>query len=277
MPFPFIPIIGAAGSLFSTLITNHANKKRQEEMNAYNSPAAQLERYKQAGMNPAYGAGMSSGNQSSVVQAQAPDVGAAVDYVGKNLAWKSQRLNLKTQMLEQDRLAQQIEQQKIVNSLAAQSLSARVETEQLKPQMLQYQMLGQQFDAGSKEVDMIWKRAMNDKGYNPLNQDYIYKQARIAATEISNKLQNQLYNYREKANPLQYQLNAQQFHQNEIMNPLRVITERLRSEGVRDSDPLMIRLMALQYLAGKPQLSHPLMPAAGAAAVGGAISKIFKF
>ena len=277
MPFPFIPVLGAVGSLASTLITNRANKKRQEEMNAYNSPAAQLERYKQAGMNPAYGAGMSSGNQSSVVQAQAPDVGAAVDYVGKNLAWKSQRLNLKTQMLEQDRLAQQIEQQKIVNSLASQSLSARVEAEQLKPQMLQYQMLGQQFDAGSKEVDMIWKRAMNDKGYNPLNQDYIYKQARIAATEISNKLQNQLYNYREKSNPLQYQLNAQQFHQNEIMNPLRVITERLRSEGVRDSDPLMIRLMALQYLAGKPQLSHPLMPAAGAAAVGGAISKVFKF
>ena len=277
MPFPFIPVIGAAGSLLSTLITNHANKKRQNEMNAYNSPAAQLQRYREAGMNPGYGAGMSSGNQSSVVQAQAPDVGAAVDYVGKNLAWKSQRLNLKTQMLEQDRLAQQIEQQKIVNSLASQSLSARVEAEQLKPQMLQYQMLGQQFDAGSKEVDMIWKRAMNDKGYNPLNQDYIYKQARIAATEISNKLQNQLYNYREKANPLQYQLNAQQFHQNEIMNPLRVITERLRSEGVRDSDPLMVRLMALQYLAGKPQLSHPLMPAAGAAAVGGAISKIFKF
>ena len=277
MPFPFIPVLGAVGSLGSTLFTNKANKKRQEEMNDYNSPAAQLERYRQAGMNPAYGAGMSSGNQSSVVQAQAPDVGAAVDNVGKNLAWKSQRLNLKTQMLEQDRLAQQIEQQKIVNSLASQSLSARVETEQLKPQLLQYQMLGSQFDAGSKEVDMIWKRALNDKGYNPLNQDYIYKQARKAATEISNKLQNQLYNYREKANPLQYQLNAQQFHQNEIMNPLRVITERLRSEGVRDSDPLMIRLMALQYLAGKPQLSHPLMPAAGAAAVGGAISKVFKF
>ena len=277
MPFPFIPVLGAVGTLASTLITNRANKKRQEEMNAYNSPAAQLERYRQAGMNPGYGAGMSSGNQSSVVQAQAPDLGAAVDFVGKNLAWKSQRLNLKTQMLEQDRLAQQIEQQKIVNSLASQSLSARVEAEQLKPQMLQYQLLSNQFDAGSKEVDMIWKRAMNDKGYNPLNQDYIYKQARIAATEISNKLQNQLYNYREKANPLQYQLNAQQFHQNEIMNPLRVITERLRSEGVRDSDPLMIRLIALQYLAGKPQLSHPLMPAAGAAAVGGAISKIFKF
>ena len=48
MPFPFIPVIGAAGSLLSTLITNHANKKRQNEMNAYNSPAAQLQRYREA-------------------------------------------------------------------------------------------------------------------------------------------------------------------------------------------------------------------------------------
>ena len=69
MPFPLVPAIGAVGSLASTLFTNKANKKRQDEMNDYNSPAAQLERYKQAGMNPAYGAGMSSGNQSSVVQA----------------------------------------------------------------------------------------------------------------------------------------------------------------------------------------------------------------
>lgn len=36
-------IATGVGSLLSTLATNRANKKRQEEMNEYNSPAAQLE------------------------------------------------------------------------------------------------------------------------------------------------------------------------------------------------------------------------------------------
>jgi len=278
MPIPLlVPALTAAASLASTLFTNRANKKRQEEMNEYNSPANQLARYKAAGMNPGYGAGVSSGNQSSIVQAQAPDVGAAVDSGAKAIAWKEHQQNIKGQQLEQERLAQQIESQRLLNRFASESLDARIESEQIKPKMLEYQTLGTQFDAGSKEVDMLWKRALNDKGFNPLNQDFLYKRAATAASEIANKLQTQLYNYRDKANPLQYQMNAQQFHQNEIINPLRVITERLRSEGVRDSDPLMIRLMALQYLAGKPQLSHPLMPAAGAAAVGGILPKLLKF
>ena len=51
------------------------------KQNSYNSPVQQLARYREAGMNPAYGAGMASGNAekisdaaTSVAKLQMPNV-----------------------------------------------------------------------------------------------------------------------------------------------------------------------------------------------------------
>lgn len=80
--------IGAAGSAGTAGIANAKNMKlarysadfqRQmvAEQNAYNSPAAQIARYQEAGLNPAliYDNGTSSaGNQSSMAKYEAPDI-----------------------------------------------------------------------------------------------------------------------------------------------------------------------------------------------------------
>lgn len=74
MPFPLIPLIGAAASLGGTLLgniaTSQANKASErfqwnmydkqradaiadrDQQNAYNSPMAQMQRFKEAGLNP---------------------------------------------------------------------------------------------------------------------------------------------------------------------------------------------------------------------------------
>jgi len=272
-----VPLIAAGASVASSLLTNRANKKRQDEMNEYNSPVSQLERYKKAGINPGYGSGVSTGNQSSIVQASAPDIGGAVDAGAKAISWKSHYLDIKTKELELEKTAAQIKNQNLVNALAEQTLHPRVEMANTQANIMTYQKMSNQFEAGSKEIDLLWKKALDSKGYNPQNQDFLYKKSATAANEIANMLKNQSYKYNEKSQPLEYQLNQQKFEQAKILNPLRVIVERLRSEGIRDSDPLMIRLMALQYLAGKPMLQHKLMPAAAGAAVSDPLLKMLKF
>lgn len=66
-----VPAIMAGGQLLSTALQNHAAKKRTAEMNAYNSPAAQMRRYQKAGLNPnlIYSQG-TPGNQSAPAPTQ---------------------------------------------------------------------------------------------------------------------------------------------------------------------------------------------------------------
>ncbi len=94
-------IIDAAARIGSNLLTNQGNKKAQErarahdinmwdKTNAYNDPKSQMERLRNAGLNPnmVYGgsSGQTAGEASSLPAAKAPDyqmdIGApAMDYV----------------------------------------------------------------------------------------------------------------------------------------------------------------------------------------------------
>lgn len=83
-------LLSGAGNVVSTLLANRANRKLAEysfeqqkqmiaEQNRYNSPAEQIKRYEEAGLNPAliYGNGTSSaGNQSSLAKYEAPTIQA---------------------------------------------------------------------------------------------------------------------------------------------------------------------------------------------------------
>lgn len=97
MPFPIIPVIMGAVSLASSIIAARAGKKQTnktaqanmdlakyqaqaneqfiDKQNAYNTPAMQMGRYNDAGLNPnlIYGQG-SSGNQESPARYEAPHV-----------------------------------------------------------------------------------------------------------------------------------------------------------------------------------------------------------
>lgn len=61
-----VPAIMAAGQIVSTALQNRSARKNTELMNKYNSPANQMKRYSQAGLNPnlIYGQG-TPGNQSA--------------------------------------------------------------------------------------------------------------------------------------------------------------------------------------------------------------------
>lgn len=65
--------VGAIGGLADTLIQNRMNRRNQDRQNAYNSPAAQMQRYREAGLNPnlIYSQG-SPGNQPGVVSTESP-------------------------------------------------------------------------------------------------------------------------------------------------------------------------------------------------------------
>lgn len=114
--------LAAGGGLFqglanigSTLLTNKANRELAEysfdmqrqmvaEQNRYNSPAEQMKRYEEAGLNPAliYGNGTSSaGNQQSIAKyeaptMQAPDVRTGiVEAMQMALAYRQQEADIK--------------------------------------------------------------------------------------------------------------------------------------------------------------------------------------
>lgn len=73
---PFLPLIAAiGGSLISSLIGNAGAQSRQDAMNAYNAPAAQMARYSAAGLNPnlIYSQG-TPGNQTSATPFMTPEV-----------------------------------------------------------------------------------------------------------------------------------------------------------------------------------------------------------
>lgn len=274
MPAWLLPAAVGGAQVFSTLLNNRANKKRQEEMNAYNAPAAQLQRYKEAGMNPAYGAGLSSGNQTSYAQAQAVDVGGAVEAGSRATAWKQQYQNLKNTKIEESRLYEQVRAQKIANDLAERTLESRVTNVNNLPSLFPYQLVSAQENANILALTSKFKQELKDKGFNPLLQDYENTSAGISLKKAQEALMKQQYGYKSKDNPLQYQLNQQRYEQLKVTNPLDALIKRLEAEGVRSSDPLMIRLMAMSYLNGNPMYKHRLFPAAGAAALGGVLTKM---
>lgn len=75
-----IPAIMGAVQLGGQLIKGHQDKKRQREMNEYNSPASQMKRYQEAGLNPnlIYGQG-TPGNQTAPVPT--PDFGRVAEAI----------------------------------------------------------------------------------------------------------------------------------------------------------------------------------------------------
>lgn len=117
MPFPLIPVIYAAASMASQLFQNRANKKQADRayerdrqstdvaygrelelmkyQNTYNTPLAQMQRFKDAGLNPnlVYGQG-SPGNMQSTpkVPQQAPARVAQVSMPDVAMLYQDARL-----------------------------------------------------------------------------------------------------------------------------------------------------------------------------------------
>lgn len=87
---PIGAAVGAAGGI-SNLAQNNQNQANIDRQNAYNSPKAQMERYREAGLNPnlVYSQG-NPGNQAQPVETRAPQLDH-VDTKMKLLALENQQ------------------------------------------------------------------------------------------------------------------------------------------------------------------------------------------
>lgn len=134
----------ASGALGSTLIPSVAKfgfdaiaAKRErkfaneawEAQNRYNSPVQQLARYRAAGMNPAYGAGMASGNAQPPPAAVSSVAHFDMPNVLQNLGMYQ---SLKNAAIEGDRLNELVKREKLNNAFLESSLDWRLGTTQAK-------------------------------------------------------------------------------------------------------------------------------------------------
>lgn len=270
-------IATGVGSLLSTLATNRANKKRQEEMNEYNSPAAQLERYKKAGVNPGYGQGLSAGNQSSFPAAQAPDVSAAIEPSSKFLAMKLQHQTLQNAQLENNRLAEIVKNQQLNNAILEQTLPDRVGL--VKNQMHTAIMtLRNYLPAKIDKMTADASRAAIGTQSDELKLRYLQPALRLSNSfrELQNILSQQKIDLNTVMNPMQYQLSQQQFNQREITNPLEAILLKMKSLGMQGTDPLLLRMIAPGVAGGGEFDSNPLLPYAVPFSFGKGMMDVFK-
>lgn len=114
-------LIQAGANVYSTIKTNQANKElaqysyeqqRQmiQEQNEYNSPVKQMERYKEAGLNPNLMFGnISSGDQGQIAKyqapiMQAPQVGGLPDILSLAMQLRNLKTDIKTKEIEQSNL-----------------------------------------------------------------------------------------------------------------------------------------------------------------------------
>lgn len=137
-----------------------------DKMNAYNSPKAQMQRYKEAGLNPnlIYGQG-TPGNQTLVGRYSAPDVKAAprVDYLGmvlQALQGYQQILKTKTDtdyVLANTQLVNQEQENKVFDLHKSKSLFP-----------YQQELAEKEVSLKKEEISkLIFENAYREKGINP--------------------------------------------------------------------------------------------------------------
>lgn len=111
-------VVNYVGDSFRARKERRLAKQNWYEMAEYNSPARQLQRYKAAGISPAYGGGFTSGNVGMIPDAattvstyHAPDVsGELTKYQAfRNAAAENQRIKKSTESLEIENRLKELE------------------------------------------------------------------------------------------------------------------------------------------------------------------------
>jgi len=175
-------IPGVAGTAVNFLFDAFsANKQRKLAKDAwdkqveYNSPHAMIQRYKAAGMHPAYGA--ANFNQaaptfqnsiSSVATAKLPDLTSSME----------QYQNTKNLSIRSESMAQEVYNERMKNRLLSESLQSMIDANKLKP----------------RQQDINYQLSQTK-----LNNDYM-----LGVAKFFSMLQN--YEQKERMNPLEYLL-----------------------------------------------------------------------
>lgn len=254
MPIPFlIPAIAAlAGGIISAVSSSRQTKKTNEanlelakysyqqqkeqirEQNRYNSPAMQMSRFSDAGLNPnlIYGQG-NPGNQQSIPQFQPPrqdwhykpfDLPGVLEQYNNLAMQRAQTDNVKAST-EATRAATA---NKVFDRLISQLKLKRGEFDLRKlEQLLPYdtQMRMQQADQSIWKSQSMAEQFRQMKGMNPLLLEEKYNKVRMQQSEAQKK----------EADALYAQLKAQMF-KNQSMTPSDNIVLRLLVHALQGMD-----------------------------------------
>lgn len=239
MPIPFaslIPLLAPVVQSGLNFLGDSISARRQRkfavdawnQQNEYNSPAAQLQRFKSAGMSPAYGGGISSGNAAPLSQAATTVAKPSFPNMLEVLA---QYQSLKNAALEGDRL-KAINDGIIIDNGIKQLNSAFLSTTFSDRSMsTKFDRLLKDRAYSSADIDLSFKNALSENGMNPYLWDY------------RNKIQS-------------YQLGAQKLQQDsELFKINKAIQELTLSNmklGINQGDNVVLRMLSRFALGDSP-------------------------
>lgn len=245
MPFPIVPVIMGAVSLISNAIAARSSKKQAERTNAanlelskyqyaeqekqidkqnlYNSPASQMARYTDAGLNPnlIYGQG-NSGNQASIpqFQAQRQDLHFTPFQIPDMLSG-FQDYRMKDAQIDSVKADTELKKTNIGNRLLERLLT--------------------QVNTGRKQFDLEQSKILA-----PYNQDIKHGEAQSAYSKLlqemqkvdTNKLQQSLMRQSLEKGSTQMKILDQDLMYKQLKN-------QLFQKGMTPSDNLMLRLLMM--------------------------------
>lgn len=157
-------IIGGVFNMFAARRERKFAREMWDAQNAYNTPAAQLARYKEAGINPAYGAGMASGNAAPMSNSAA--VTARLD-MPNVLASIGEYQSIKNAEIEGQRLTELVNGAKLDNAI--KDLNRQFLDKTLNPRVNQqvHKETSMQYESGNKGITYDWRNELLSGGKNP--------------------------------------------------------------------------------------------------------------
>lgn len=245
MPFPLVPLIIAAAGVANSIIASRAAKKQTrasneanlelakysygeqqkqiDKQNLYNSPAAQMARYREAGLSPnlIYGQG-SSGNQSSTPAFNPPQMNMrhAVFQIPDMIS-QYQDFQMRNAQIEKVRTSTELDAEKI-------RLNA-VQT-----------MLGA-ITGKRKSFDLEQAKILA-----PYQQDIKHGQAQSAYTKVLQEYARLSSMNQDVVNKrIQERLMQQNITRNDLDNTFKKYRNEWMRQGVTTSDSLPVRLITL--------------------------------
>jgi len=244
-----IPVLNQIGNYIQQGVTNRKNQQLVDQQNLenrratdlqyersinewhrtnkYNSPAEQMKRYQEAGLNPnlIYGQG-TPGNASSTISPQAPRIEKA-QYGLPKMDVLNNYVDLRQKNAQIDNIEQatiqtkaKTEGQNLLNQLIDQNLISKTRGNQV----------GQQYDLAKAEADLGLKYA-----------DYDIKKATEKNLEKDNEIKE-----------INRQIGVQDLN-------IKEYAASLRKYGIMEGDPLWLRAMIIYFKERKEKMPDTMM------------------
>lgn len=244
---PFLPAIGQGLGLIDNLINRGETKKQNERdrqfqldmwnnTNTYNSPAAQMERLKAAGLNPnlVYGNGATTTASNITPTASKP---IPSTQLGSSI---NSYVDLTQKQLQNDLVASQIFNNGLlaedIRTRAAKNVSSSYES-QFRSRNIEADTEMKQFELGKqKELRQVSIDGQIQLAKKTMLQN---KEAEINMLTQNARNQQQLLESYSRLKLMQSQLNNQQ-----LDNAIKQEIKNLRQKGLNENDNVLLRLFS---------------------------------